>query len=104
MEMLQQDITTLSTPGSPPNVKGRALGHAYGLPGLFAVIPEQLIYGSYGLHANVFDTAVGMFKKAANHELGVATVVVEVGWTCISGLMSLGTNSVWTHLPQLLVL
>jgi hypothetical protein len=79
LEMLQQDITTLSTPGSPLNVKGRALGHAHGLPGLFAVIPERLIYDSDDLHANVFDTAVGMLKKAANHDLGVAAVGVEVG-------------------------
>ena len=104
MEMLQRDITTLSTPGSPPDIKGRALGHAYGLAGLFAVIPERPLYVSYDLCAKVFDTAVGMLKKAADHDLGVAAAEVEVGWTCISSLMSLGPNFVRAHLPQLLVL
>ena len=92
MEMPQRDTTTLSAPGPPPDIKGRALGHAYDLAGLFAVIPERPLYISYDLCAKVFDNAVGMRKKAADHDLGIAAAGVEVGWF------------VRAHLPQLLVL
>ena len=98
----QRDITTLSTLGPPPDIKGRALGHAYGLACLFAVISERPLHVSYNHCAKIFETAVGMLKKAADHDLGVAAAEIDVGWTCISTLMILDPDFVRAHLPQLL--
>ena len=64
MEMLQRDITTLGL----PDIKRQALGNAYSLAGLCAVFPEWSLCVSYGLCAKVFDTAVGMLTKAADHD------------------------------------
>ena len=98
----QRDITTLSTLGPPTDIQGRALGHAYGLACLFAVISEWPLYVSYNCCAKIFETAIGMLKKAADHDLGVAAAEIDVGWTCISTLMILGPDFVRAHLPQLL--
>ena len=48
--------------------------------------------------------AIQVLKRAGEHDLQVAAVEVEVSWTLIASLMTLGPNFVQTHLPQLLVL
>jgi hypothetical protein len=48
--------------------------------GSLAVIPERPLYILYDLCADVFDTPVGMLKKAGDHDLGVAAAEVDVGW------------------------
>ena len=104
MEMLQRDIISLLTPTSPSDLNLRALGHAYGLAALIAVIPERPLYVSYDISAKVLDIATQLLKRAGDHEVKIALVEVEVAWTSIASLMSLGPNFVRPHLPQLLVL
>lgn len=104
MEMLQRDISTLSTPTAPSDIDRRALGHAYGLSALFTVIPERPLYVSYDISAKVLDMAIQLLKRAGDHDVKVAGVEVEVAWTCIASIMTLGPNFVRSHLPQLLVL
>ena len=48
--------------------------------------------------------AIQLLKRAGDHDVKVAGVEVEVAWTSIASLMSLGPNFVRPHLPQLLVL
>jgi hypothetical protein len=48
--------------------------------------------------------AIQLLKRAGDHDVEVAGVEVEVAWTSIASLMSLGPNFVRPHLPQLLVL
>lgn len=104
MEMLQRDISSLSTPAAPSDIDRRALGHAYGLSALFTVIPERPLYVSYDINAKVLDMAIQLLKRAGDHDIKVAGVEVEVAWTCIASIMTLGPNFVRSHLPQLLVL
>ncbi|KAG8932860.1 hypothetical protein FRC02_000421 [Tulasnella sp. 418] len=104
IELLQRDITSMETASAPPEVGRRAIGHAYGLAALFAVIPERPLYVSYDMSIKVLDMATQLLKRAGEHDLAVAGVEVEVAWTCISSLMALGPNFVRSHLPQLLVL
>ncbi|KAH8115151.1 clathrin-coated vesicle protein [Phellopilus nigrolimitatus] len=104
LELLQRDMTTLSTPAAPSDIAARAIGHAYGLGALFAVIPERPLYVSADLSAKVFDTATQLLRRAGEHDMHIATVEIEVAWTAIAALMSLGPNFVRSHLPQLLVL
>lgn len=104
MEMLQRDISSLSTPAAPSDIDRRALGHAYGLSALFTVIPERPLYVSYDINAKVLDMAIQLLKRAGDHDIKVAGVEIEVAWTCIASIMTLGPNFVRSHLPQLLVL
>jgi hypothetical protein len=106
MDLLQRDMTTLITPGAlaPADIEGRAIGHAYGLGALFAVIPERPLYVSADLSAKVLDMAIQLLKRAGEHDVHIARVEVEVAWTAIAALMALGPNFVRAHLPQLLVL
>ncbi|KAJ2921172.1 hypothetical protein H1R20_g15918, partial [Candolleomyces eurysporus] len=104
MEKLQRDLGTLLTPAASQDVPARALGHAYGLAGLVSIIPERPLYVSYDVSAKVLDMSTQLLKKAAEHDLAIAGVEIEVAWTLISALMALGPNFVRPHLPQLLVL
>jgi hypothetical protein len=102
--MLQRDLTSLLSTAAPSDVSLRALGHAYGLAALVAVIPERPLYVSYDVTAKVLDMATQLLKRAGEHDVKIASVEVEVAWTSIASLMSLGPNFVRPHLPQLLVL
>ncbi|GBE87132.1 clathrin-coated vesicle protein [Sparassis crispa] len=104
VEMLQRDLTSLTTPAAPADIHTRALGHAYGLAALLAVIPERPLYVSYDISAKVFDMAVQLLKRAGEHEVKIARTEIEIAWRCIASLMTLGPNFLRAHLPQLLVL
>ncbi|GJJ09041.1 hypothetical protein Clacol_003263 [Clathrus columnatus] len=104
METLQRNMSSISTPAAPSDIDKRALGHAYGLAALFAVIPERPLYISYDTSAKTLDMAVQLLKRSGDHDLKIAFIEVEVAWTCIASIMSLGPNFVRSHLPQLLVL
>ncbi|EGN94850.1 hypothetical protein SERLA73DRAFT_171234 [Serpula lacrymans var. lacrymans S7.3] len=104
IEFLQRDIDSLQSPAAPSDVDLRALGHAYGLAALVAIIPRRPLYVSYDITAKVLDIATQLLKRASDHDVKIAGVEVEVAWTCIASLMLLGPNFVRPHLPQLLVL
>lgn len=104
VELLQNDLTALTTPAAPSDIDSRVLGRAYGLAGLLSVIPQRPLYVSYDISANVFYIAVQLLKRAGEHDVKVAKVEIEVAWTLIAALMTLGPNFVRAHLPQLLVL
>ncbi|TBU59882.1 clathrin-coated vesicle protein [Dichomitus squalens] len=104
VEKMQRDISALTTPAAPSDIHLRALGHAYGLAALLAVIPDRPLYVSYDISAKVFDMAVQVLKRAGEHDVKIAQVEIEIAWTCIASLMTLGPNFVRPHLPQLLVL
>jgi hypothetical protein len=104
MEKLQRDINSMASPAAPSDVHLRALGHAYGLGSLLSVIPDRPLYVSYDISAKVLDMAIQLLKRAGEHDVHVAAVEVEVAWTSIASLMTLGPNFVRSYLPQLLVL
>lgn len=102
--MLQHDLTILVSPAAPVESSIRALGHAHGLSALLSLIPHRSLYVSFDISSNVFYTSVQLLKSAGEHEVPIARVEVEVAWTLIAALMSLGPHFVRAHLPQLLVL
>lgn len=101
---LTKDVAMLGTPVAPQDIASRMMGRAYALSSLIAVIPERPLYVSYDLSANVLDLAISLLKRAGEHEVKIATVEVQVAWTLIGALMTLGPSFVKLHLPQLLVL
>jgi hypothetical protein len=104
VEKLQRDLTLLASPTASSDVHFRALGYAYGLGGLLSIIPDRPLYVSYDISAKVLDMAIQVLKRAGEHDLQAAAVEVEVSWSLISSLMTLGPNFVQTYLQQLLVL
>ena len=103
-EALHHDIESLQSPAAPSDINRRALGRAYGLAGLVAIIPHRPLYVSFDIASNVLDTATNLLKRASEHDVQMAGVEVEVAWILIASLMLLGPNFVRSHLPQLLVL
>jgi len=104
LELLQRDLSSLLLPTAASDINLRSLGHAYGLAALISVIPERPLYVSYDVSAKVLDMAIHLLKRAGDHDVNIAKVEIEVAWTSIASLMSLGPNFVRPHLPQLLVL
>lgn len=104
MEALQRDISSLSSPAAPSDIDRRTLGHVYGVAALVAVIPQRPFYISYDVCAKTLDMAIQLLKRSGDHDLKIASIEVEVAWTCITSIVSLGPNFVRPHLPQLLVL
>ncbi|KAF8966949.1 clathrin-coated vesicle protein [Flammula alnicola] len=100
MDKLQRDLASILVPSSAADVPLRALGHAYGLAALVSIIPQRPLYVSYDVSAKVLDMAMQLLKRAGEHDVKVAGVEVEVAWTLIAALMSLGPNFVRPHLPQ----
>jgi hypothetical protein len=97
-------VNILTTPTAHPELHFRALGHAYGLAALVTVIPSKPLYVSFDISAKVLDMSIQLLKRSGDHDVKLAQVEIEIAWTCISSLMTLGPNFVRTHLPQLLVL
>ncbi|TFK48336.1 clathrin-coated vesicle protein [Heliocybe sulcata] len=109
IDHLTRDLASLPVPSSASPTStadrgARALGHAAAVSALVSLIPRHPLYLSYDLAAKVLDTAISLLKRSGEHEISVAEPEVEIAWTCIASLMSLGPNFVRGHLPQLLVL
>lgn len=101
---LNKDLGLLGTPTAPKELPSRILGKAYALAALLAVSPSRPLYVSNDIPSKVFDLAVSLLKRSGDHDVAPATIEVQVAWSLISALMSLGPGFVKLHLPQLLVL
>ena len=80
------------------------LGYANGLAAVLDVSKLHPLYSSIEISSQVFQAATSLLKSSANTELRVSGTQVQVAWTLIGGLMSLGPNFVKIHLSQLLLL
>lgn len=143
-EGVKRDITTLNTIASQignsstsssnlpslPEVKARALGHAYCIHGIYTLLatpnedvdasnrrtesasstsPANLAVTSLHLHVPpispmVLHTATSLLKSTFDLPLPVARITSEIGWTLLSGLMALGPHFVRSNLSALMVL
>jgi hypothetical protein len=104
LELVQRDVSVIATPTAPQDIKTRTIGHAYGLAAVIAVIRERPLYVSYDTCAKISDLATQLLKRAGSHDTQIAAVEIEVAWTLLAALMTLGPNFVRSQLPQLLVL
>jgi hypothetical protein len=104
LELIQRDVDVIVTPTAPQDITLRSLGHAYGLAAVVAVIRERPLYVSYDTSAKILDLTIQLLKRAGTHDTRIAAVEVEIAWTLLASLMTLGPNFVRSQLPQLLVL
>ena len=99
-----KDLAMLGTPTAPKELSDRIIGKAFALSALISLGPSRPLYVSQDIPTKVFDLAVSLLKRTADHEVAVSTVEVQVAWYLVASLMSLGEGFVRPNLPQLLVL
>ncbi|KAK4123547.1 ARM repeat-containing protein [Parathielavia appendiculata] len=101
MNSLSRELGLLGTGRGSPR---RCLGFAHGLAAGLSASPQRPLYGSVDINSRVLTMATNLLKSSGSSELRVASVQIQVAWTLIGGLMSLGPNFVKIHLSQLLLL
>jgi len=65
---------------------------------------DSPLSGSIDTFAKVFAYATDLLKASATSELRLCAAQVQIAWTLLGGLMTLGPNFVKVHLNQLLLL
>ncbi|CAN8097169.1 unnamed protein product [Discula destructiva] len=101
MNSLSRELSVLGTGRNSPR---KCIGFAHGLAATLSVSPARPLYGSVDINSRVLTMATNLLKSSGNHGLRVACTEIQVAWTLIGGLMSLGPNFVKIHLSQLLLL
>ncbi len=101
MNSLGRELGLLGTGRGSPR---RCLGFAHGLAAGLSASPQRPLYGSVDINSRVLTMSTNLLKSSGSSELRVASTQIQVAWTLIGGLMSLGPNFVKIHLSQLLLL
>ncbi|CCC08404.1 unnamed protein product [Sordaria macrospora k-hell] len=101
MNSLSRELSLLGTGRNSPR---RCIGFAHGLAAGLSASPQRPLYGSVEINSRVLTMATNLLKSSGTSELRVASTQIQVAWTLIGGLMSLGPNFVKIHLSQLLLL
>ncbi|KAK4165348.1 armadillo-type protein [Cladorrhinum sp. PSN259] len=101
MNSLGRELGLLGTGRNSPR---RCIGFAHGLSAGLSASPQRPLYGSVDVNSRVLTMATNLLKSSGSSELRVASTQIQVAWTLIGGLMSLGPNFVKIHLSQLLLL
>lgn len=101
MNSLNRELSLL---GGQRNSPRRCIGFAHGLAATLSASPSRPLHGSVEINSRVLSMATNLLKSSSQSELRVAGTQIQVAWTLIGGLMSLGPNFVKIHLSQLLLL
>lgn len=101
MNSLSRELGLLGAGRSSPR---RCIGAAHGLAATLSASPLRPLYGSVDINSRVLTMATNLLKSSGSSELRVASTQIQVAWTLIGGLMSLGPNFVKIHLSQMLLL
>ncbi len=101
MNSLGRELGLLGTGRGSPR---RCLGFAHGLAAGLSASPQRPLYGSVDINSRVLTMSTNLLKSSGSSELRVASTQIQVAWSLIGGLMSLGPNFVKIHLSQLLLL
>jgi HEAT repeat-containing protein 5 len=101
MNSLSRELGLLGTGRNAPR---RCVGFAHGLSAALSASPLRPLYGSVDINSRVLSMATNLLKTSGKQELRVASTQIQVAWTLIGGLMSLGPNFVKIHLSQMLLL
>lgn len=101
MNSLSRELSVLGTGRNSPR---KCIGFAHGLAATLSASPARPLYGSVDINSRVLTMATNLLKSSGKLELRVASTQIQVAWTLIGGLMSLGPNFVKIHLSQLLLL
>lgn len=101
MNSVNREMSLLTTARNSPT---RCIGYANALAALLHASTRQPLYGSVDVNSRVLSLATGLLKSSSKSEIRTSATQIQVAWTLIGGLMSLGPNFVKIHLSQLLLL
>ncbi|KAK9239667.1 armadillo-type protein [Lipomyces kononenkoae] len=104
MNNLNRELAVLKGRRLSADVAGRCIGYATALSVTIGVTNLRPQYASLDLTSRIFSLATSLLKGSGESDVLVSTTQIQVAWTLISGLMSLGPNFVKLHLSQLLLL
>lgn len=82
----------------------RASVYSLALAAMLRAARDNPLSGSIDMFAKVFAYATELLKASATSELRLCAAQVQIAWTLLGGLMTLGPNFVKVHLNQLLLL
>lgn len=102
--LIEKDLASLNNAGerAGAEVPRRTTGHARGLAAALSVVPLRPLYTSFDVSGQALELSIRLLKESAEHSLAISAVEIEVAWTLIGALMSLGPNFARHHLNQLL--
>lgn len=100
MTQLQKEFQP--SEGKPP--QRRSLGFATTIAVALSCARGKPLYGSVQTYSAIFGFATDLLKSSAAAELRVSAMQVQVAWTLIGGLVSLGPSFVKVHLNQLMLM
>lgn len=101
MNSVNREVGLLTTPRRSPR---RCLGLALGLSAAVSTAALQPLYGSVDVYSRILSQATSILKSSSSSDVRISSTQIQVAWTLIGGLMSLGPNFVKIHLSQLLLL
>ncbi|KAK5274065.1 hypothetical protein LTR96_000665 [Exophiala xenobiotica] len=101
MSQLQKEFQPSSEVKHPHR---RSLGYASAIAVMITCARRKPLYGSIQIYSNVFIFATDLLKSSAAAELRLSAMQVQVAWTLIGGVTSLGPSFVKVHLNQLMLL
>lgn len=82
----------------------KSLGFAMSIAVVISCARQKPLYGSVQVYSSIFTFATDLLKSSAAAELRFSAMQVQVAWTLIGGLMSLGPSFIKVHLNQLMLL
>ncbi|EDR13545.1 uncharacterized protein LACBIDRAFT_308571 [Laccaria bicolor S238N-H82] len=83
------------------NLSSILRGHGSGLAAFVSAIPQRPLYVFYDVIVKLPDMATQLLKLVAEYSLKIGGIEVEIAWTFIASLISLGPNFVPPHFCRL---
>lgn len=103
-QLLAQLRKTLDAPADNRSAMRACSGLALSIAAMLHSANRKPIYGSVKTYSDILTFAQDLLKRSATSELRLSATLLQVAWTLIGGLMSLGPSFVKVHLGQLLLL
>ncbi|TPX44962.1 hypothetical protein SeMB42_g03131 [Synchytrium endobioticum] len=104
--LVQREIPILTS--ERPELIDRWVGWANCLAGVIGGVSSRSLYVSFDMAAKIFVVSTQLLKSVINHpnikDWKLATAQVQVAWTLMGSLMTLGPNFVKVHLSQFLLI
>ena len=93
---LHRELGLLSSQRYTPR---KCLGYVHGLAAVLSTASQRPLDGSVDVYAGVLQQATNLLKSSGSSDLRVSSCQLQIAWTMIGGLMSLGPSFVKIHLP-----
>ncbi|KIW75687.1 hypothetical protein Z517_10429 [Fonsecaea pedrosoi CBS 271.37] len=107
MRTIEHAMSQLQKEFQPSDAKQphrKSIGFAAAIAVAVSCARQRPLYGSVQTYSAIFTFATDLLKSSAAAELRLSAMQVQVAWTLIGGLMSLGPSFVKVHMNQLMLL